>query len=118
MGMTFGKNWHVVTYDIRCPRRLRRVHRSVREDCLAVQQSVFLFNGSADQRDALLEKLAGLIEPVDDVRVYPTPHPARLWMSARLNESGQVPDESLLLTDRGALGQVMRRVGGLFRRAG
>ena len=69
-----------IAYDIRDPRRLRRVHRCVRTSAVALQYSAFCFEG---HEHALLDLLAGLesiIDPaVDDVRAYRLPHSLKVW---------------------------------------
>lgn len=78
MGST---NWHVVAYDIRCPRRLRRVHRQMASEGLALQQSVFLVQGGRRRLAAVLDRVATSMDPeVDDLRSYPVGHPASLWL--------------------------------------
>lgn len=64
----------LLAYDIADPRRLVRVHRTVRNHAIPVQYSVFLVPGTAADIDGLLAELDGIIEPrEDDIRVYPLP---------------------------------------------
>ncbi len=112
MALHLGKHWHVVSDDIRCPRRLRRVHRLVADECLAVQRSVFLFHGSRSERNHLLERLQERIEAEDDVRIYPAPHPARLWMSARVDGmTSEGNGEPMLVSGDHSLSGLLRRAG-------
>ena len=62
---------HLVCYDIRDPRRLRRVHRMMRTWGLPLQYSVFHCRLRAAERARLAEALRRRIdERVDDVRIY------------------------------------------------
>lgn len=62
---------YLVCYDIREPRRLRRVHRCMREWGTPIQYSVFLCRLSAGMRTRMVRELRERIdERVDDVRIY------------------------------------------------
>ena len=72
--MSGGKLLYLVCYDIRCPKRLGRVHRYLKKRAVALQYSVFLAKLSVKEREALLSGLRVIIhEQFDDVRVYPLP---------------------------------------------
>lgn len=65
---------YLISYDVTCPRRLRRLHRGLKRLTVPVQYSVFMGTLS----DAALERCIGLIERTidgrkDDVRIYPLP---------------------------------------------
>lgn len=65
---------YLLAYDIADPKRLTRVHRTVRRSGMALQYSVFLVVGTTRALDELLAELDDLIEPArDDIRVYPLP---------------------------------------------
>lgn len=67
-------NEHLICYDIRCPRRLGRIHRALQGQAMALQYSVFLFEGSPGQLDRCLAQLERLMDPRhDDIRAYPLP---------------------------------------------
>ncbi|WP_295888533.1 CRISPR-associated endonuclease Cas2 [uncultured Thiohalocapsa sp.] len=79
--MQHRKDWFLLAYDIAEPRRLRRVHRRLRREGIAMQQSVFLLFGSETALCSLLDELAELMEPTeDDLRAYPVADPAELWL--------------------------------------
>jgi CRISPR-associated protein Cas2 len=62
---------HLVCYDIREPRRLRRVHQVLRRWGLPLQYSVFHVSLTHRARARLAEILRHTIdERVDDVRIY------------------------------------------------
>lgn len=104
------KRWHLLCYDISSDRRLRRVHRLVCRQALAVQRSVFLFYGSQADLSRLVASVASLIAVVDDVRFYPVTHPDQIWASRSVMAEAapaQVDSEPLLFDDRG--GDVLDR---------
>ena len=75
---------HLVCYDIRDDRRLRRVHRCMREWGLPLQYSVFYCYLSDRQRQQLTWELRGLIdERVDDVRIYSIQCAATIYFQGR-----------------------------------
>ncbi len=65
---------YLLAYDIADPKRLIRVHRTVRGSGMALQYSVFLVVGTTRDLDRLLADLDAIIQPAhDDIRVYPLP---------------------------------------------
>lgn len=65
---------YLLAYDIADPKRLVRVHRTVRGSGMALQYSVFLVVGTTRDLDQLLAALDDIIKPSrDDIRVYPLP---------------------------------------------
>jgi CRISPR-associated protein Cas2 len=74
------KTW-LVAYDIREPRRLRRVHRQLRKAGATVQYSAF--SVQADD-PAMLDLLAQLERTIDtnrdDLRAYHLPKRCPVWM--------------------------------------
>jgi CRISPR-associated protein Cas2 len=65
---------YLLAYDIADPKRLGRVHRTVRGSGMALQYSVFLVVGTTRDLDQLLAALDDIIKPSrDDIRVYPLP---------------------------------------------
>ncbi|MBN2886465.1 MAG: CRISPR-associated endonuclease Cas2 [Chromatiaceae bacterium] len=86
--------WYLLAYDIADPRRLRRIHRAVRAEGVAVQRSVFLVHGTLNALNRLLDHLETLMDPrLDDLRAYPVDEPAALWLG------GQRVIQGALLTD-------------------
>lgn len=78
--MMSGGKWYLVAYDVRCPKRLRRVQKEVVSEGQGLQQSVYLVRGSHRRLCALLSRVEGHMDTaVDDLRAYPVPHPAQLW---------------------------------------
>ena len=65
---------YLICYDISCPRRLSRIHRCLRRHAIALQYSVFLFEGTAERLERCLDELRALMdEREDDIRAYPLP---------------------------------------------
>lgn len=77
------KTW-LVSYDIREPRRLRRVHRQLRKCGATVQYSAFSVQADDARMHALLATLETLIDPHrDDLRAYHLPQRCPVWMLGR-----------------------------------
>jgi CRISPR-associated protein Cas2 len=64
----------VIAYEISDPKRLRRVARVLERRAVRCQYSVFLFRGTADELTSLLDDLAAIIRPAEDVvQAWPVP---------------------------------------------
>jgi CRISPR-associated protein Cas2 len=69
-----GLRPYLVVYDIRCPRRLVRLHRYLLREAIPLQYSVFLTERDSRTVSELAEGIRRLIdERADDVRIYPLP---------------------------------------------
>lgn len=78
------KSWYIIAYDIREPKRLRRLHYFLKKKAISLQNSVFLVKADTQylkRLEANLEKLINISE--DDVRIYPVLHPDTLWVAGR-----------------------------------
>lgn len=79
--MRSANYWHLIVYDIRCPRRLRRVHAFLKKQAYALQESVFAWQGTEQE---LIELQQGLLERInskeDDVRGYRLPANQKLHL--------------------------------------
>lgn len=65
---------YIICYDITDPRRLGRIHRTLKKRALPVQYSVFWFTGTTEQLALCLASLEALMDPAtDDIRAYPLP---------------------------------------------
>jgi CRISPR-associated protein Cas2 len=83
MSLNQIRNW-LIAYDIASPRRLQRVHRKLREHAVPVQYSVFVARCSAAKLGDIRALVSGLIDRrEDDVRFYPIPEPAQLFVFGR-----------------------------------
>lgn len=77
------KTW-LVAYDIREPRRLRRVHRLLRKKGLAAQYSVFTVEADDVQIRVVLRALEAEINTrEDDLRAYHLPASCPVWRLGR-----------------------------------
>lgn len=80
------KAW-LVAYDIRCDRRLRRVHACLRRQGMAVQYSAFIVEADDSGVQRVLERIRALIDArVDDVRAYHLPERCAVWTLGRQQE--------------------------------
>jgi CRISPR-associated protein Cas2 len=78
------KSWYLIAYDVRDPKRLRRVHYYLRKRALAVQKSVFMVQVDPKALAAIeTEQHARVKARDDDVRLYAIPGPAALWAAGR-----------------------------------
>lgn len=77
------KTW-LVAYDIREPRRLRRVHRYLRKLGMAAQYSAFTVEADDNEITGHLALIERLIDKrVDDVRAYHLPVRCPVWRLGR-----------------------------------
>ena len=73
------KHW-LVAYDICAPRRLRQVHRRLRQEGLTVQYSAFSVLTNDQSIRKLLDDIEALIDTEeDDVRAYHVPARCEVW---------------------------------------
>lgn len=80
MSSNATKHW-LVAYDIRCPKRLIRVHRYLRDQGIHLQYSVFAIEASDQRIHDILQDLNILISPDhDDVRAYHLPASCPVWI--------------------------------------
>ena len=78
------KSWYIIAYDIREPKRLRRLHYFLKKKAIALQNSVFLVKADAHYLKHLESSLEKLINIRDnDVRIYPVLHPDTLWAAGK-----------------------------------
>jgi CRISPR-associated protein Cas2 len=64
----------LVTYDIRDPKRLARVFKTLKKEGIPIQYSVFYLHTSSTKINQLMSKLAQLVNiRLDDVRAYRLP---------------------------------------------
>lgn len=78
--MRLERKWHLIQYDIRNPKRLRRVHRLLKSQAIVVQNSVFAWFGHTLELKVLQDKLKKCIKvSEDDVRGYILQHPLMVY---------------------------------------
>jgi CRISPR-associated protein Cas2 len=73
------RRW-IISYDIRCQRRLSRLGRFMRKKALRLQYSVYLAQGDKTAIACLMAEIRSIIDPsCDDVRAYPLGKNTRMW---------------------------------------
>ncbi len=100
------KQWHLLAYDVRDEKRLRKVHYYLRKRAVPLQKSVFLLHCTAAD---LAQTLQGIRERAhlreDDIRLYPVHSPASLWSAGQQGNAVQdlyagktpaVPEQNLV----------------------
>lgn len=64
-----AKNWYLVTYDVREPRRLRRVAKHLEGYGTRIQYSVFRCKLRPREMERLQWELTKILEPEDDLMI-------------------------------------------------
>lgn len=68
------QNW-LIAYDITDRKRLSRAYRFLSGQALHLQNSVFIFKGTQEEAQHLFQRLIGMLDKADDLRIYPlSPH--------------------------------------------
>lgn len=65
------RHWHLVSYDVRDPKRLKRVAKKLESYGTRVQYSVFRCRLDTEMLEKLHWELSQLMEPEDDLLVIP-----------------------------------------------
>ena len=82
--MRSSKSWYLIAYDIREPKRLKRLHYRLRKKAIPLQNSVFMASLSNKHLDVLAKDIKEQINTAhDDVRIYPIHHPDTLWSAGK-----------------------------------
>lgn len=72
--MNTQQRWYLICYDIRSTKRLQQLHRYLRTQGYALQESVFAWQGDLQAEKELKKVLQKLIKPQeDDLRLYRLP---------------------------------------------
>ena len=69
--MAEDRNWHLVSYDIRDPKRWRRVHRLLKGYGRSVQYSVFRVRGTRLTIERMRWELEKLLDEEDELLIIP-----------------------------------------------
>ena len=67
--MAGKKSWHIVSYDVRDPKRLKKVAKHLEGYGIRLQHSVFRCQLGDRQRERLLWELKRMMEPEDSLIV-------------------------------------------------
>ena len=79
-----GPAGFILSYDIRHPARLQKIHRHLSRQALALQKSVFLLQLRGSELESLLDEIAGLArQHEDDLRLYPLAGLAHIWLGGK-----------------------------------
>lgn len=65
------KSWHLIAYDVRDPKRLRRVAQTLEGYGTRVQYSLFRCRLDRETLEKLRWELAKILDPVDSLLVMP-----------------------------------------------
>jgi CRISPR-associated protein Cas2 len=105
MALSQPRKW-LIAYDIREPRRLKRVHALLTKTAVPVQYSVFAAAGSTHAMRQLAAAVAERIDAgADDVRFYPIPERPLVYTLGH----AMLPEQVLLLDGRTDLGVLLGR---------
>ncbi len=78
------KKWYMLAYDVREPKRLRKMHYFMKKHGVAMQKSVFILK---IDKSGLYKLVSGVKELVnnqeDDVRIYPVISPSSIWTAGQ-----------------------------------
>ena len=79
-----SKQWYLIAYDIRDPKRLKRLHYRLRKKAIPLQNSVFMVRLNSIHLKVLRNEIKEYINTQhDDVRIYPIHHPDTLWTAGK-----------------------------------
>ncbi len=85
------KQWHLLAYDVRDEKRLRKLHYYLRKRALPLQKSVFLLHCNASTLAEILREVRErVVLREDDVRLYPINNPNSLWGAGQQTQA--LPD--------------------------
>jgi CRISPR-associated protein Cas2 len=69
--MQVREHWYLISYDIRDPKRLARLHRYLKRHSFMLQESVYLYAGNNQAWQLLSKAIQKCInKQQDDVKVY------------------------------------------------
>lgn len=74
------RQWHLLTYDVRCPKRLKRLHRQLKSRGIPVQRSVFLvFDHKSGINEIIKLGQSTLDLDEDEFALFQTDSPESIW---------------------------------------
>lgn len=75
---------YLIAYDIRHPKRLRRVHYYLGKRATALQKSVFWINETPPAVETISRGILALADAdEDDIRVYPIQRMDQVWVAGK-----------------------------------
>jgi len=81
------KQYYLIAYDIRHPKRLQRLHYYLSKHSLFLQRSVYLFNSRTLPLEQLIKGIKQRTKNEDDVRLYPVRNPGAIWAAGRQDQA-------------------------------
>ena len=91
-----AKHSYIICYDIRCPKRLQKIHKAVVHYGVPLQYSIYYGLLTFEECDEMVEILSNIInKDEDDIRIYPIPGSTLADWPKIGSEGG---DEFLLIT--------------------
>ena len=79
-----NKKWYMLVYDVREPKRLRRIHYFMKKRGIAMQKSVFILKIDKPGLHKLVSRVQELVnKQEDDVRIYPVTNPGSIWAAGQ-----------------------------------
>jgi CRISPR-associated endonuclease Cas2 len=85
-----GGSWHLLAYDVCCPKRLQRVCKLLQKRALHTQLSLFLLNLPRTQLQDCVEAVAAVLKAEDDLRLYGIDAPELLWQIGAPRQPGLI----------------------------
>jgi len=109
-----NKRWYLLCYDICKPARLKRVHRIVSKQGIALQYSVFAVAITHNELKRLTQDLDKVIDSqADDIRFYPISHPSRMWLFGD-KSTRKIPQQSSIQPTKQIETNIGYRLFGFF----
>ena len=98
-----SRSQHILAYDVRCAKRLRKLYRRMLGWGVAVQYSVFAVSLDAEALDEMMSDISGIVDPEqDDVRLYRVPDRGGWWYWQ------DAVSDAMVLVGEGAPGSLCR----------
>lgn len=109
------KQWHLLAYDVRDEKRLRKVHYYLKKRAMPVQKSIFLLHCTAADLNITLQGVRERVQlREDDVRLYPINSPHSIWAAGQQSHAvqGLYAGKAAAPTNESWLDQVVKTLFG------
>ncbi|MGV6817096.1 MAG: CRISPR-associated endonuclease Cas2 [Thiotrichales bacterium] len=74
----------MIAYDVRHPKRLRKLHYYLSKKTFAVQKSVYLLRAEKNDLDEINKRIKEIVHAhQDDVRLFPVLPPQAMWVAGQ-----------------------------------
>jgi len=91
--MSTPRDWHIVSYDVRDPKRLKRVFKLMKGYGERVQYSVFRVRASSLQLERMRWELEEILQPEDDLLVVHLCNGCAQRVKVRNQDKAWPPDD-------------------------